>query len=192
MVGLPVFLGTDRTNAQAFVQIPGPAKRMRADDFLEAVGKLPTLGDVLHRYTQALFTMVAQTSACNRLHMMTERCARWLLHTHDRVGGGPFPLTHQFLSQMLGVRRASVSEAMHALQNYGVSYSNGLVTIEDRDALESAACECYAVVINEFNRLLRDRANRPENAPKDPLDGVPTSENGHTVLDAPLPETADD
>jgi CRP-like cAMP-binding protein len=178
MVGLPVFLGSDRTTAQAFAQVPGRALRMRTEDFGAMIGELPVLTDVLHRYTQALFTMVAQTSACNRIHMMTERCARWLLHTHDRVPGPHFPLTHQFLSQMLGVRRATVTEAMGALQQSGVAYNNGLVTITDRLALESVACECYHIVTSEFDRLLL----REPKAHKNPLKGMKASEHGRTTL----------
>lgn len=155
MVGLPVFLGTDRASAQAFAQVPGPALRMPADAFRAAVAESPALTNTLHRYTQALFTLVAQGSACNRLHAMTARCARWLLHTHDRVAADEFPLTHQFLAQMLGVRRATVTEAMGALQEAGVvEYQMGRVRVRDRAGLEGAACECYGVIAREFDRLL--------------------------------------
>src|SRR4051812_42016208 len=90
-VGLPVFLGTDRTSAHAFAQVPGVALRMSADDFRAEIARSAALTRALHRYTQALFTLVAQSSACNRLHTMQERLARWLLHTRDRVDSDEFP-----------------------------------------------------------------------------------------------------
>ena len=133
-----------------------------------------------NRYTLALFTLVAQGSACNRLHTMVERCARWLLLTHDRVGHDEFGLTHQFLSQMLGVRRATVTEAMGALQEAGaVDYQMGRVRVRDRAALEASACECYAIVGREFDRLLgADGAARPRPSP---LEGLVVSEDGRST-----------
>ena len=178
-VGLPVFLGTDRTSAQAFAQVPGPALWMTADAFRTAVDRSAALTRALHRYTQALFTLVAQSSACNRVHTMPERLARWLLHTHDRVGEDTFPLTHQFLSQMLGVRRATVTEGMGALQEAGsIAYEMGRVHVVDRAALERTACECYAIIVREFDRLLD---GGPHSA-RGPLADVDTSANGRSLL----------
>jgi CRP-like cAMP-binding protein len=159
MVGLPVFLGTDQMSAQAFCQIPGPSLRIASDDFRRALADSAALTLALQRYTQALFLFVAQSSACNRLHSMPQRCARWLLHTHDRVGAevgrDEFPLTHEFLSQMLGVRRATVTEGMRILQKTGaVNYVRGRVVVRDRATLRSTACECYSVITREFDRLL--------------------------------------
>ena len=155
MLGLPIFLGGDRTSAQAFCQVPGPTLRMPAAAFRDAIGRMPTLTRLLNNYTQALITLVAQNSACNRVHSMTERCARWLLLTADRVDGDHFQLTHQVLSQMLGVRRATVTEAMGAIQARGaVTYEMGRVTIRDRALLESISCECYTIITREFDRLL--------------------------------------
>ena len=180
-VGLPVFLGTDRASAQAFSQVPGPALRMHADAFREAAARSAALTRALHRYAQALFTLVAQSSACNRLHTMPERLARWLLHTHDRVGGDEFPLTHQFLSQMLGVRRATVTEGMGMLAAHGtIMYEMGQVRVCDRAALEATACECYRIIAREFDRLLGgdgERARTPS-----PLDGLTTSEHGRSTI----------
>ena len=105
MVGLAVFHHADRTAAQAFCQIEGDALRMPSDAFRSGIDHAPTMRALLHRYTQALFTQVAQASACNRMHTVRQRCARWLLQTHDRVGSDEFALTHEFLAQMLGVRR---------------------------------------------------------------------------------------
>jgi CRP-like cAMP-binding protein len=196
MVGLPVFLGSDRTSAHAFVQVPGPALRMMADAFRAAVGGSPALTLALHRYTQALFTLVAQGSACNRLHTMTARCARWLLHTHDRVGAeqgaDAFPLTHQFLSQMMGVRRATVTETMGALQASGaIMYEMGRVRVRDRAGLESAACECYAIIVREFDRLLAVGPAAPPSV-RSPLDGVPTSEHGRSIVGDAAPSAGVD
>ena len=158
MVGLPIFLGTDRTAAHAFCQVPGRALRMEADAFRAAVARSDALTRLLLRYTQALFTLVAQSSACNRLHDTRARCARWLLLTHDRVGRDEFSLTHHFLSQMLGVRRATVTEAAGALQHAGlIEYEYGVIAVRDRAGLERASCECYAIIRAEFERLLEGR-----------------------------------
>ena len=185
MVGLPVFLATDQMSAQAFCQVPGAALRMSSDAFRRAVERSRALTHVMHRYTQALFGFVAQNSACNRLHSMPERCARWLLHTHDRVGAdegrNDFSLTHQFLSQMLGVRRATVTEGMRVLHAAGaVSYVRGRVVVRDRAALEEASCECYAVIVREFDRLLAPPVGGT--AIRSPLAGVTTSEEGRSTL----------
>jgi CRP-like cAMP-binding protein len=184
MVGLPVFLGTDQMSAQAFCQIPGPGLRMESDAFRRAIEASPPLTHVMQRYTQALFGFVAQNSACNRMHAMPQRCARWLLHTHDRIGAetgrDEFTLTHQFLSQMLGVRRATVTEGMRAVQGTGaIGYVRGRVVVRDRAALEAAACECYAVIAREFDRLLNGATT---GVPRSPLDGVTTSEHGRSLL----------
>jgi CRP-like cAMP-binding protein len=173
MIGLPIFLGTDRTTMQAFCQVRGWALRMEASAFRAALGEGGELPRILGRYTQALFTLVAQSSACNRLHAMRQRCARWLLLTRDRVESDTFELTHQFLSQMLGVRRATVTEAAGALQADGlIEYAYGKVTVRDRARLEAAACECYLIIRREFARLLEGRTI------PSPLDGARVSEGG--------------
>lgn len=185
MVGLPVFLGTDQMSAQAFCQIAGPALRIPGDAFRRAVERSRALTLAMQRYTQAMFGFVAQNAACNRMHSMTERCARWLLHTHDRVGAdegrNEFPLTPQFLSQMLGVRRATVSEGMRILSAVGaVSYVRGRVAVCDRAKLEDAACECYAVIVHEFDRLLAPPGSGTR--VRGPLADVMTSEAGRSTL----------
>lgn len=182
LVGLPLFLGIDRTPAQCFCQIPGEALRMPARAFREAVGHGGQLTTMLNRYTQALFTLLAQSSACNRRHTVEERCARWLLQTHDRVGQDIFPLTQQFLSQMLGVRRATVSGAAGSLQSRGlIEYIYGQITIKDRPGLEAFACECYAIINREFARLLAGHEL------PGPLDGTRFSEDGRTLADSDGP-----
>ena len=187
MVGLPVFHGVDRTTAQAFCQIPGEALRMEARAFkAELQHTRGALTAILGRYTEALFTQVAQSSACNRLHPMRQRCARWLLMTHDRVGGDTFPITHRFLSQMLGVRRATVTRAAGSLQKAGlIDYRMGTTRVIDRAGLEAASCECYAIIRREFDRLLERR-----DAPS-PLADTRTSERGKSVTKGPDREEAD-
>lgn len=176
MVGLPVFLGVETTPAQAFCQIPGEALRLDTGTLQREVARGGQLSAILSRYTQAHFTQVAQASACNRVHTMRQRCARWLLQTHDRVTNNEFPLTQRFLSQMLGVRRATVTEAARSLQHAGlIAYVHGRVTIRDRLGLERAACECYAIIQREFERLLEGRN------PPSPLAGVRMSERGYSI-----------
>ena len=180
MVGIAVFHRTDRTAAQAFWQVGGDALCMPSGEFLMALERAPTLNTLLHRYTQALFTQVAQASACNRLHQVRQRCARWLLQTHDRTGTDDFPLTHDFLAQMLGVRRASVTEAAATLQREGlIEYAYGRVTIKDRAALQRTACECYAIIVREYDRLLEGGT-----APM-PLRDVVMSDGRRSVVGAP-------
>lgn len=156
IVGVSIFLGVDSLGARECfqVEVPGQARAMDAATFGEAAGRDP-LRSLVERYIQAQFVQVAQRMACVALHSIPERCSRWLLSTHDRVGDREFPLTQEFLAQMLGVRRASVTVAAGALQNAGlISYSRGRVTILDRQGLEDAACECYGIIRHEFERLL--------------------------------------
>lgn len=197
MVGMPLFHETDRTSAQAFCQVAGEALRVPADVLRAEVARSDALRHLLHRYAQALLTLVAQSSACNRVHTMRERCARWLLHTHDRVGAAEgvheFALTHQFLSQMLGVRRATVTEALGLLQRSGaIASAMGTIAVRDRARLEGEACECYAVIAHEFDRLLGAPGGGVRSSP---LDGVTTAEGGRTTLGDGAPradERADD
>lgn len=155
MAGLPVFLASDSSSVEAFAQIPGVAWRMDADVFARMAAPPSILHRILLRYTQALLTQVSQTAACNASHLVDERCARWLLMTHDRVDSDEFPLTHEFLAFMLGVRRPGITVAMRALRDTGsVDYRRGSVQIVDREGLERASCECYHVVRRHFEQLL--------------------------------------
>ena len=155
VIGLPLYLGVDAVAEQAFVQVPGNGHRLPAATFRDLSHRLPTLSRTLDRYAVCVFTLAAQCSGCNRVHSMEQRLARWLLSSHDRVGVDQFPLTQEFMSQMLGVRRATVSEAASALQEDGlIRYSRGMLTIADRHGLEMAACDCYRIVRDEFDRLL--------------------------------------
>lgn len=158
MVGLPLFLGTKLVPSRAIMQVPGDAMRMKASDFERALGRTPTLHHLLLRYTMALLNQVAQSTSCNRLHEAHERCARWLLQTHDRIDGDSFPLTHEFLAQMLGVHRPTVSVAASMLQKAGlIDYTRGSITIVDRKGLEAASCSCYRIIKEEYDRLLGDQ-----------------------------------
>jgi CRP-like cAMP-binding protein len=160
MVGLPLFLGGKAAVVEVFVQVPGEGLHLAAGAFRAHLEREPGLSRVLLLYTQALMTQVAQCSACNCHHTAEQRCARWLLQTHDRVTGDEFPLTHEFLGLMLGVRRATVTETAQALQERElIHYERGVISVLDRKGLEAASCECYRLISREFDRLL-DSARR--------------------------------
>lgn len=159
LVGLPVVLGAESTSAKVMGQISGKSARVRADVFRAAMDADATLRRLVLRYAQALIEQTSQSVACNRLHSLEERCARWLLETHERVGANTFELTQEFLSQMLGVRRASVTVAAGMLQKAGfIRYTRGRITVLDRRGLEEASCECFAVVRERFIQLLGQAA----------------------------------
>ena len=155
MVGFNIVLGADTMPIRALIQIPGEGFRLEAARFRRFVDAHPDFRLVLMRYTMALMSQMAQNASCNRLHEVQERCARWLLQTHDRVEGDSFPLTHEFLGQMLGVHRPTVSIAAGMLQKAGlIAYARGVITILDRPGLEAASCNCYRFVEREYQRLL--------------------------------------
>lgn len=155
MVGLALFLADDISSVNAFAQIAGLANRMTAETFTGLASTPGALHQSLLRYAEAFLTQVAQTAACNATHLVEERCARWLLMTHDRVKTDSFPLTPEFLAFILGVRRAGVTVAMHDFEDAGmVRCTRGDVQILDRAKLEGASCKCYRTVRNHFDRLL--------------------------------------
>jgi CRP-like cAMP-binding protein len=155
LVGVPIFMGAERSPHKAFSQVPGDALRMPAADFRRETRPGTALHDVLQRYNQGLMNQMAYSVACNRLHSVEERMCRWLLMTRDRVGSDDFALTQEFLAQMLGVRRASVTVVAGVLQKAGfIAYSRGRISILDGPRLEAASCECYKIVQREFERLL--------------------------------------
>lgn len=159
MAGLPVFLQAAYTSSHmAFSQIPGESLRMPAARFGEILTSSHNGGlhVALNRYTQALMSMIARAVACNALHTVQQRACRWLLTTQDRVGADEFLLTQEFLSQMLGVTRASVNEVARDLQDArAIEYTRGRMRILNRDLLQSRSCECYRVIRDEFERLLQ-------------------------------------
>jgi CRP-like cAMP-binding protein len=155
LVGLPVVLGADRTTTEAMVQLQGAALRVRAPELRAAFERSAPLRALLLRYTLAHHTQVAQTAACNGQHAVDGRLARWLLMAHDRAERDEFPMTHEFMSLMLGTRRPSISVAAAVLQKAGViRYVHGRMTVLDRAGLEAASCECYGTVREQFETLL--------------------------------------
>ncbi|MBP2229384.1 CRP-like cAMP-binding protein [Azospirillum agricola] len=161
LVGTPILMEANRMPYQCEVQIPGDGWRMPAMAFQAAVHQSGTLRAKLLRFAQAHFNQVAQSAACNRLHTIEERCARWLLMSRDRAGDD-FPLTQEYLAVMLGVRRAGVTVTAKLLQNAGlIAYTRGNITILDPAGLEETACDCYRIVRDEFRRLLPEGENHP-------------------------------
>jgi CRP-like cAMP-binding protein len=158
MAGLPAYLGAAATESETFCQLAGPAIRLPVPALIDASAMQPELRNLLNRYTQAYLSQIAQSAACNRLHDIERRCARWLLMAHDRVNrAAVFPLKQQFLAEMLGVRRAGVTVAARALQDAGlISYRRGVIRMLDREGLEAASCECYATVRRTFDRLVSE------------------------------------
>jgi CRP-like cAMP-binding protein len=157
LVGLPALLGAVITPFRFLVQVPGEALRLDARLLQAESQRLGPLHQVLCRYANAFLLQLGQAAACNGLHTVRQRCCRWLLMTHDRVRADAFPLTQDFLAQMLGVRRASVADVARMLQRDGlIEYHRGTLTILDRAGLEKASCECYRFVQREFSRLFGD------------------------------------
>jgi CRP-like cAMP-binding protein len=157
LVGISLSWGAATLNPSEFfqVQVPGPALRLNADAFTLELARRAGLANIVQRYTQAFVSQLSQQVACNGLHSIEQRCARWMLGTHDRVGSDDFPLTQEFLAQMLGVRRASVTGVAGFLQQAGfIRYRRGRVTVTDRPGLEGASCECYASLREVFDRLI--------------------------------------
>jgi CRP-like cAMP-binding protein len=153
--GLPSLAAVESSLHRVFAQIPGDALRIEAKPFHKECVRLPGLGQLMVKYQQAFLFQVSQSVACNGLHVIVERCCRWLLMTHDRVSGDDITLTHEFLSFMLGVRRSSVTEVLQNLQQQRlISYRQGNITVVDRPGLEDLACECYQRVRTEYDRLL--------------------------------------
>jgi len=149
------FHGVESTGLLGCGQVTGAARRVPRDDFVRLVSERPVFTRVLHRYSQLVFEAVAQSAACNRMHVVEQRCARWLLMSHDRVGRPRFDLTQAFLAQMLGVRRAGVTVAMGILERQGLlSHGRGSVTIVDRAGLERASCECYRAIKRREEKIL--------------------------------------
>lgn len=155
VVGVSLLSGDDISDYQAIVQIADSAWRMKAQVFRSELESNGELNSLVKRYSQALFTQVAQTAACNRMHLVGQRLARWMLLMRDRVQSNELQLTHEFIATMLGARRAGVTLAAGMLQRADIiQYSRGKVTILDLKKLEAASCECYRVVKDEYDRLL--------------------------------------
>ena len=154
-VGGVVSAGDKPAFGQAVVQIEGPAFAIATDRLDRIKHDSPAVGDLISRYADALLAQLMQSAACNALHSVDERCARWLLAAHDRAGDLSVPLTQEALAEMLGVQRTTVTVVSGRLQQAGlIRARRGAVEIIDREGLERAACECYAAVEGHYRRLL--------------------------------------
>lgn len=155
MAGAALLLGSEKAAGDCFVQVAGHAWRMPADAFQQAAARLPMLAGVVLRYAHTLFVQASQGCACNRTHSALQRCARWLLMTHDRMDGGDFVLTQEYLGHMLGERRPTVSRVASALKGRRLlSYHRGHITILDREGLEDVACPCYRIIRDEYENVM--------------------------------------
>jgi len=166
--GVPLLLGIPQGSTMVISQLDGESLRMTAADFTSEIADNPAFSAIVLRYAGVLLALAAQSAACNRAHDVASRCARWLLMTHDQARNDEFKITQEFLAQMLGVGRSSVSEVAGSLQTSGiVSYHRGVLIVLDRTRLEAAACECYVVVSNHLASLPGPHADRFA-----PLDGA--------------------
>ena len=155
MLGISLFMGGESTSSRAVVTSAGHCFVLPADAVKEEFARSGPLMHLLLRYTQALITQMAQTAACNRHHTLDRQLCRWLLMVLDRLPGDKLAMTHELIANMLGVRRESVTEAALKLQAAGlIRYARGHISVLDRQGLAQRSCECYAVVKNEYDRLL--------------------------------------
>ncbi len=155
IVGVSLFMGGETTPSRGIVQSAGEAFRLSGRNLKEEFFRGGVLQRLLLRYTQALITQMSQTAVCNRHHSVEQQLCRWLLLSLDRLPSNELVMTQELIANMLGVRREGVTESAGKLQKLGlIHYSRGRITVRDRPALEDHACECYAVVKREFDRLL--------------------------------------
>ena len=161
VVGIALFMGGETTPRRAVVQSAGKGYRLRAADIKEEFARSGAVLHLLLRYTLALMTQMAQTAVCNRHHSLDQQLCRWLLLSLDRLTGNELVMTQELIANMLGVRREGVTEAALKLQKLGlIKYARGRITVLDRAGLEERTCECYAVVQDEYDRLLPYRLAR--------------------------------
>ena len=155
MVGIPIILNTSYTNSTAIVQVGGTGHRIAAERLQEELDRHGAFYNLLMRYVQARIIQLGQTAACNRYHSTEQRFARWLLSVGDNIQQDEFQLTHEFISQMLGVRRTGVTEVASKFQKANIiRYKRGWVQIVSRKKLKAHTCECYGLISREFSRLL--------------------------------------
>src|SRR5437763_20921 len=151
MVGLSLFFGAKNASGDTFMQVSGEGWQMPAATFLQVAQSGPGLAKVLHAYAQLLFLQISLSLGCNSSHSPEQRCARWLLMTEDRVSSPTFMLRQEFLAQMLGERRVTVSRVASKLRERGlIAYSRGVISIKDRERLEGVACACYGMMRNQY------------------------------------------
>jgi CRP-like cAMP-binding protein len=152
-VGLPLIVGFTSSHTRVIMQVAGSAFRMKASYLKAALQDCPALEIALQRHAQQMAMQASQVAACNRIHEVDERLARWLLMSQDRLGGEIVPLTQEFLAHMLGTRRASVTVAAGVLQRAGlITYSRGSVKVRNRSKLEDASCECYQMITQQAEK----------------------------------------
>jgi hypothetical protein len=157
---LPSALGSQTASQELVGQVAGEMIKVPLEVFTKHVQEEDRFRDLIFGYIEALVVQISLTAACNAVHHLNQRCARWLLQTHDRVQGDTFGLTQEYLGVMLGVHRPTVSIAQRTLRQAGcITFSRGMITVEDREGLEAAACSCYELIRTEYSRLvpLRDR-----------------------------------
>jgi CRP-like cAMP-binding protein len=155
MLGLPVFAGCDFLPFSVVVRIAGEAVQLPPARFLQAAKPGSALDQLLRRYMLYRLRFANQIGACNSMHPVEERLARWLLMAQDRTGQDELLLTHEFLSELLGVRRQTVSIVAGTLQRAGlITYHRGVLRVLDREGLEAATCECYAVIEQQYDRIM--------------------------------------
>ena len=155
VLGVSLFLGGDSTSSRAIIQSAGKMCRMKGEDLRREFKRGGRFQDLLLRYTQALMTQISQTAVCNRLHAVEEQLCRWLLLSHDRLDNDKLVMTHDLISNMLGVRREGITLAAKKLAAKKlIKNTRGTIEVLDRQGLEEAACECYQIVNTEYNRLL--------------------------------------
>lgn len=153
-VGVPILFGDKEAPTSVYMQVRGAGLKMKANVFRAELQRSISMQRAMLHYAHAFFNEIAQLAACNTLHVLEQRCCRWLLMTQDRMQSSEFPLTQEFLAMMLGVRRASVTDAANTLKRAGlIDYTRGCVSILDRAGMEKRTCECYAITRREFDRL---------------------------------------
>ncbi|MHC5765099.1 MAG: Crp/Fnr family transcriptional regulator [Nostoc sp.] len=162
MVGINAFMGgRETTQTEYIIQVPGNAVKMKAHLLLDEFDTNKQLRDVMLKYTQAYIAQISQNVACNRIHTLEKRMARWLLESSDRLYADELFLSHEFLSHMLGVRRSGITETAHLLEKKGlIKCGRKKIQTIDRQGLEEASCECYEVIKQEYNRLLKFKLER--------------------------------
>jgi len=180
MIGFQIFHDVELAIEQTMMQVPGAAYRVPREAMRRLLPSLPVLNDRLHRFAVFLFSFAAQNSGCNRKHPVEMRCARWLLTVSENLKRPELDLTHEFVSQMLGVRRATVTDTLASFEQRGlITTKRRLITLLDVDGLEKTTCECHGVIRAARSRLLYDR---PASSP---LRDVIKSRGGTSVIGEP-------
>jgi CRP-like cAMP-binding protein len=166
MVGINAFMGGSETNQTEYIcQASGSAIKMDAAPLLEEFDRNKEVRDILLRYTQAYIAQLSQNVGCNRLHSIEQRFARWMLECRDRLGSDDLDLTHEFISEMLGVRRAGITDTAIKLQRQGlIKYGRAKLRVVDASGLGDVACECFGVIRDEYDRLLQPAARAASTA----------------------------